>query len=43
MKYEGERTQLSAWVQRKGSNGIAEYRQQKNLQSIDGLPGLDQR
>jgi len=41
MKYEGERTQLAAWVQRKGRDGIAQYRQEKNLRSIDGLTGLD--
>jgi hypothetical protein len=39
-EYAGERTQLLAWADRKGGQGIAEYQSQKNRQSIDGLPGL---
>jgi hypothetical protein len=39
-EYIGERTQLGAWCQRKGPEGIAEYQSNKNRQSIDGLPGL---
>jgi hypothetical protein len=39
-EYIGERTQLAAWCQRKGPEGIAEYQSNKNRQSIDGLPGL---
>jgi hypothetical protein len=41
-EYAGERTQLVAWADRKGTNGIAEYQSQKNRESIDGLPGLSQ-
>ena len=40
LKYEGERTQLFAWCQKKGPEGLIEYKRQKNRQSIDGLPGL---
>jgi Pyridoxamine 5'-phosphate oxidase len=39
-EYKGERTQLPAWAERKGPDGIAEYKSKKNRRSIDGLPGL---
>jgi hypothetical protein len=38
--YAGERTQLVAWADRKGADGLTDYKSQKNRQSIDGLPGL---
>ena len=38
--YRGQRTQLPAWVERKGHAGIQRYQAEKNRQSIDGLPGL---
>jgi hypothetical protein len=38
--YVGERTQLTGWAERKGPEGLAEYRAEKNRTSIDGLPGL---
>jgi hypothetical protein len=38
--YVGERTQLPAWTQRKGPEGVARYRAEKNAESIDGLPGV---
>ena len=38
--YEGERTQLPAWAERKGVEGLDEYRAQNNSISIDGIPGL---
>lgn len=45
MRYEGERTQLAAWagnrLRRDGANALLAYQAEKNLQSIDGLPGLD--
>jgi Pyridoxamine 5'-phosphate oxidase len=41
-EYAGERTQLLAWADRKGADGVAEYKSKKNRQSIDGLPGLSQ-
>lgn len=40
MSYEGERTQLPAWAERKGEDGLREYRREKNGVSIDGLPAL---
>jgi hypothetical protein len=40
MKYEGEREQLFAWARKKGPEGLAAYRQEKNRRSVDGLPGL---
>lgn len=38
--YVGERSQLPAWRERKGPEGIAQYQSQKNRYSIDGLPRL---
>ena len=38
--YEGERDQLTAWADRRGPDGLVEYREEKNAVSIDGLPGL---
>jgi Pyridoxamine 5'-phosphate oxidase len=40
MDYVGARDQLTKWAEKKGSEGLAEYRSEKNAQSIDGLPGL---
>ena len=42
MKYEGERDQHFSWAQKKGPDGLREYKQQKNRRSIDGLPGLSE-
>lgn len=42
MKYEGERTQYAAWVQRKGPQGLKTYKCEKNARSIDGLAGLSE-
>jgi len=39
-EYQGERTQLGAWAAKKGPDGLAQYQQDKNGASIDGLPGL---
>jgi Pyridoxamine 5'-phosphate oxidase len=39
-EYVGERSQLFAWCDRKGTAGVAEYQAQKNRYSIDDLPGL---
>jgi hypothetical protein len=42
MGYAGERGTLTAWARKKGADGIAEYRREKNANSIDGLPtGLE--
>ncbi len=46
MHYEGERTQLEAWTENRlrklGDDALIAYRAEKNLASIDGLPGLDE-
>jgi len=41
-RYEGERTQLPAWAERKSRDegGLAAYRRTNNAASIDGLPAL---
>lgn len=40
-KYQGQRDQLPAWVERKeAQEGVAAYRRENNATSIDGLPGL---
>ena len=41
--YEGERSQLLDWAERKGTEGVATYRAERNAESIDGLPGLTAR
>jgi hypothetical protein len=38
MGYAGERGTLTDWARKKGEDGIAEYRRQRNAISIDGLP-----
>jgi hypothetical protein len=38
-KYEGEREQLHAWARNRGPERLKAYREEKNKQSIDGLPG----
>jgi hypothetical protein len=38
MGYAGERGTLSEWARKKGEDGMAEYRREKNAKSIDGLP-----
>ncbi len=40
LNYEGEREQLLAWARNRGPEGLKAYRQAKNRQSIDGLPGV---
>jgi hypothetical protein len=40
-RYLGERNQLVAWAERKGSDGLVAYRRERNARSIDGLPGLE--
>jgi len=39
-KYEGEREQLQAWARNRGPERLKAYREEKNRQSIDGLPGV---
>ena len=43
LRFEHERSQLDQWAERKGSDGLARYRAQKNAESIDGLPGVEVR
>jgi predicted pyridoxine 5'-phosphate oxidase superfamily flavin-nucleotide-binding protein len=38
--YAGERDQLTKWAERRGPDGLVEYREERNAVSIDGLPGL---
>jgi Pyridoxamine 5'-phosphate oxidase len=39
-QYQGERSQLIDYAERKGPDAMAKYRTEKNLASIDGLAGL---
>ncbi len=41
MAFEQDRTQLPAYAENKGPDGIEEYKAKKNAVSLDGLPGLD--
>jgi len=36
--YVGDRTQLTEWAEKKGEAGLVDYRSEKNVRSIDGLP-----
>jgi hypothetical protein len=40
-QYQGPRDALDQWASTKGEVKLKEYRRQKNVQSIDGLPALD--
>jgi hypothetical protein len=40
-QFEGHRTQMAAFADRKGPEGLRQYMEQKNRTSLDGLPGLD--
>ena len=40
MELTGERDLLRLQAEKKGQDGMADYRAQKNAVSIDGLPGL---
>jgi hypothetical protein len=40
MSFEGHRPTMDEWSARKGADGIADYQAEKNLVSLDGLPGL---
>lgn len=40
-QFQGHRTQLQAWAERKGADELIEYQIKNNRESIDGLPGLD--
>jgi len=40
LAYQGERTQLYDWAERKGAEGLRRYQLENNRSSIDGLPAL---
>ena len=40
MAYQGQRDNFVQWSTRKGEDGIRDFQQKHNTQSIDGLPGL---
>ncbi len=40
MRFEAHRTTMDEWARRKGAGGIAQYQQERNRRSIDGLPGV---
>ena len=39
MEYVGERSLLTEWAEKRGEEGLAEYRAKTNATSISGLPG----
>jgi len=39
-RFEGQRTQLTEWAERKGPDGLADYQRRHNAASLDGLPAL---
>jgi len=41
MDFVSERDQLTRWADAKGPEGVRQYRNESNRQSLDGLPGLD--
>ena len=40
MRFESDRSQLPSWMEKKGEEGLEQYKQQKNAVSIDGIPAL---
>jgi hypothetical protein len=38
--FESQRSQLPAWMDRKGPDGLHAYQREKNATSLDGLPSL---
>ena len=40
-EFQGHRTQLSAWCDRKGADGLRTYQIERNAVSIDGLRAVD--
>jgi hypothetical protein len=39
-RFEGHRSQLGDWAERKGPEGVRTYKNERNRISLDGLPGL---
>lgn len=42
MSYQGDRSQSRAWAEKKGTEGLKQYRRDKNRVSMDGLPGVEE-
>ena len=42
-RYQGQRTQLADWAERKGLEGLCAYLAEHGARSVDGLPGLRER
>ncbi len=40
-EYKEQRDTLIKWAEHKGEEGISKYQQERNGESIDGLPGVD--
>lgn len=40
-QHQGPRDGLDRWAEDQGADGLVDYRREKNQQSLDGLPGLD--
>ncbi len=40
LQFEAQRPDLPAWCHKRGTEALKIYRQEKNRQSIDGLPGV---
>lgn len=38
--FAGDRDTLVRWAESKGSEGLAQYRKERNANSLDGLPGI---
>ena len=39
-RYEGQRSTLTDWAEKKGPDGVRAYTAEKNRESLDSLPGL---
>ncbi len=42
-EFKGQRSQLLAWGEKTGVDGVVQYQQTKNNESLDGLPGIAPR
>jgi hypothetical protein len=40
MTFSADRAEMREWAERKGPDGLVDYRATRNAESIDGLPGL---
>ena len=40
-EYKSQRSQLLAWAEQKGADGLIQYQQNINAECIDGLPGIE--